>query len=444
MSQIDEAFIQAYATPQRPLDAPLSGMAPVVTPQPPLAGLHHGPHIQMSSRMPPATQPAPPVGQQLPPIAQSMLPAMSPGDVSAALQSIVSQTTDLQPMVPQITAPSTPQYPVLQSAASQYPAPTPTLAPLPTPPSSTVPRPPTAWTPEPVPAPHFSVPSEYQVEPAVRPVAIPMYEPAAPMPVSPVSVPPVPSVILPAAPVAVPKTERRPLSTFATPEQPTATEFNPVFEVDAFRWPTVIDSLLHAHHKLLVPVAEQLLTVSEEGRSLVGFAGTRSNVGCATLMLSMARLLASVGKSVVLVDANFAKASLAQDLGLEFQTGWEHALTGELPLAECVVKSLDDNMALLPLTKRTAAANELLAGIQTSVTAGILRYHYDVVLFNLGAAGQPPQQTAAQSIMQHCRLDASIIIADSDTSGSDQDQINPLMSILGSTCLGIIGNNVTR
>ena len=362
MSQIDEAFIQAYAPSQPPSNAPGVGEVPVVPQQPPLAGLHVGPHIQLH---------APP-----------------------------------------------------QSAVS---APLPVSAPIEQP----VQAPSVAWAPEPVPSPHFSVRGQISEQGLAQPA-----EAVAPGVVN--------EVVNEVAPgienggVGGAATARRPLSTFSAPVEPVATAFKPVFEVDGFRWPKITDDLLAAHHQLLVPVAEQLLDVSEQGRSLVGIAGTRPNVGCSTILMCLARLVASVGKSVALVDANFAKASLAHDLGLQFGTGWENVLSGELPLAECVVKSVEDSIALLPLARQNGSATELLASIQTSVTAGVLRYHYDVVLFNLGDAAAPPQDEAAMSVMQHCRLDTSIIVADTERTGIDP--LDTLMSLFGQKCLGVIGN----
>ena len=333
-SQIDEAFIQAYATPQA--NSPPASLPP-------------------ASLLQQAKQPTGPPHIQIPP-------------------------------------------------ATQQPAPT---QPAPTQRA--------AWAPEPVPAPHFHVPHDYQTTSVV-----PLAQTA--------------EAVAPVQPIA----ERRPLSSFSAPEQPVTTAFNPVFEVDGFRWPKITDDLLSAHHQLLVPVAEQLLDASEQGRSLIGIAGTRPNVGCSTVLMCLARLVASVGKSVALVDANFSKAALARNLGLEFETGWENVLAGELPLAECVVKSLQDRMALLPLARQTGSATELLASIQSAVTAGVLRYHYDVVLFNLGNAAEPPQDHATHSIMQHCRLDASIIVADTERTGLDP--LDTLLSLLGQNCLGVIGN----
>ena len=100
---------------------------------------------------------------------------------------------------------------------------------------------------------------------------------------------------LPPAPKVASPRERRPLSSFAAPQASLTQAFRPVFEVDAFRWPTTTDALLREHAELLVPVAEQLLAASEEGRSLVGIAGTRPGVGATTVLLCLARLIAAAG-----------------------------------------------------------------------------------------------------------------------------------------------------
>ncbi len=245
----------------------------------------------------------------------------------------------------------------------------------------------------------------------------------------------------PQAPAFESSHERRPLSSFAAPQAPAAQAFRPVFEVDSFRWPTVIDEVLHTNGHLLAPVAEQLLDASEAGRSMVGIAGARLGVGTTTIHLCLARLIASAGKAVAIVDGDFTNRSLARELGLDFDTGWENVLTGQAPLAECVVHSIAGGIALLPLVGHPTPPTELLASIQTSISAGVLRHHYDVVLFDLGAAGREPQLSAARNIVQHCRIDASIIVADSShTAQASQEQMDQLMSLLGPSCLGLIGN----
>ena len=59
-------------------------------------------------------------------------------------------------------------------------------------------------------------------------------------------------------------------------------------------------------------------------------------------------------------------------------------LAGRVPLAEAVIQSLADRIAMLPLAQGGLPAAEKLDAIHASITAGVLRYHYDIVLFDLG------------------------------------------------------------
>ena len=296
--------------------------------------------------------------------------------------------------------------------------------------------------PEPIPAPHFQIDAfgtfstSYDTSaPALAPVPLP------PTPVPFVSQPSPEAVTAPPTPPAEPASQRRPLSSFSAPEPTATVAFHPVFEVDAFRWPETVDMMLRSHQDLLLPVLNQLLEAREAGRTMIGVAGTGPRVGCTTVYMCLARLLAQAGLEVALVDANFERGSLATELGLEFETGWRDVLLGKNPLAESVIRSLEDRLALLPLAGPLAGAHELLSSIQTSVTAGVLRYHYDAVLFDLGAPGQGPQRDAVVQILKNCRLDASLIVADSSSrSIQSADDIEAVMDLLGETCHGLIGN----
>ena len=154
-------------------------------------------------------------------------------------------------------------------------------------------------------------------------------------------------------------------------------------------------------------------------------------------------MLAKQGQSLALVDANFSRGNLATSLGLEFDQGWEHVLAGEIPLAECAVHAVADGMTLIPLSGPVAALDERLASIQTAVIAGVLRYHHDVVLVDLGSADQPEQMAGIASMVEHYRLDTTIVVAPSGPADSATTrQIAALQDVLGRTCLGVIGNRV--
>jgi Mrp family chromosome partitioning ATPase len=238
--------------------------------------------------------------------------------------------------------------------------------------------------------------------------------------------------------------DRRPLSSFSTPRPAPSAAFKPVFEVDEFRWPAITDDLLRTSQSLLSPVVNLLLSIAQEGRTLVGIAGTNNGVGTSTVAMCLARTIAQAGHGIALVDGNFSRGNLASTLGLEFDSGWEDVLAGQIPLAECAVASLADHITLIPLGGPALSESQRLSSIQSSVIAGMLRYHHELVLFDLGAASDSAQVVALSSIVEHCRLDAGIIVAPSDARdpvtvhGSEQ-----LNKVFGPLCLGVIGNRAS-
>jgi Mrp family chromosome partitioning ATPase len=238
--------------------------------------------------------------------------------------------------------------------------------------------------------------------------------------------------------------ERKPLSAFAAQKPAPATAFKPVFEVDEFRWPAITDDLVTSSRKLFTPVVDLLLAAAAEGRTLIGIGGANTRVGASTVAMCLARLIAKSGSNIALVDGNFLKGDLARTLGLEFDQGWEDVLAGNMPLAECAVASLADKMTLVPLGGPAEHAIERLSSIQSSVIAGMLRYHHDLVLFDLGAASDPLQLAATRGIIEHCRLDAGVVVATvgacDPISSHGMDQLN---AVFGPLSLGVIGNRAS-
>lgn len=236
-------------------------------------------------------------------------------------------------------------------------------------------------------------------------------------------------------------TERKPLSSFAKPRQEPDTNFKPVFEVDEFQWPAVTNELIGNARNPLLSAVDALTRATHDGRSLVGIVGTDRGVGASTVAMCLARMVAAAGSTVALVDANFVAGDLAVNMGLEFDAGWEDVLTGRRPLAECAVYSLADRITLLPLAGPTQTEIQRLSGIQSSVIAGMLRYHYDLVLFDLGPASQ---LGVIREILEHCRLDVVAIVAPSGARDvGTLHAIEQVTSLFGPRCLGVIGNRAS-
>ncbi len=244
-----------------------------------------------------------------------------------------------------------------------------------------------------------------------------------------------------AAPDAAPS-DRRPLSTFAATPPAVEARFRPSLEVDAFRWPTIADELFQRHTAHWRAVVKTLLAADEAGRSLIGVGGTTRGVGCTTIVGCIARLLVEAGKTVAVVDGDFATAGLARSLGIGADIGWEDVLAGRVPLAESVVHSLGDRVALLPLVQGGVPAAEKLDGIHASVTAGVLRYHYDFVLFDLGAVADEVQGPIARRVARRCRLDGVLLAAAAEHAAEfSPARWGHVAPELANICLGLIANH---
>ena len=255
-----------------------------------------------------------------------------------------------------------------------------------------------------------------------------------------------PTEVLSSAELSLPSkvSECKPLSAFASAKPVLNEVFKPAFEVDRFRWPAITEDLITTSTGLLIPVVEMLVAGAADGQVLVGVGGSDRRVGTSTVVMCLARLIAGSGRNVALVDGNFLQGDLGCTLGLEFDLGWEDVLTGNLPLAECAVASVADNITLVPLGGAAESESERLSSIQSSVIAGILRHHHDLVLIDLGSASEPRQLTAIRGMVEHCRIDVGIAVTPvSSSSPIVLHGLDRLTAVFGNTYSGAIGNRAS-
>jgi Mrp family chromosome partitioning ATPase len=252
--------------------------------------------------------------------------------------------------------------------------------------------------------------------------------------------PPAPHIPVPAeqSGSSSPGTQRRPLSTFTPQAAAVEARFRPALEVDQFRWPAVVTALVTSYLTRWGRAVDALLDAIESGRTLIGVGSAVRGAGSTTVAACLARLLVDAGKTVAVVDGDFQTAGLAQSLGVAPDTGWEDVLAGRAPLADAAIHSLGDRLALLPLVKGGVSAAEKLDGIHASITAGVLRYHYDVVLFDLGAVVDRQQGPTACRLTRRCRLDSLVIAATAGDAIACEQLLAAEAPELASICLGVI------
>jgi Mrp family chromosome partitioning ATPase len=202
---------------------------------------------------------------------------------------------------------------------------------------------------------------------------------------------------------------RRPLSSWS-PAPPVTPQFQPALEVDGFAYSAVCRSLTTTHRDAWTGVLEAVVQLVESGATLVGIAGARRGAGGTTAAACLGKLLAEQGLQTALLDGDFSGPGLAETLGVAVEIGWEDVLAGRVGLAECMIRALDDGVAAAPLAFGGEPAAEKLDGLHAAVTAGILRYHYDVTLVDLGPLDLPRQVAAASRIARQCRLDGMLLV----------------------------------
>ncbi|HVU85956.1 MAG TPA: hypothetical protein VHD36_01460 [Pirellulales bacterium] len=195
--------------------------------------------------------------------------------------------------------------------------------------------------------------------------------------------------------------------------------WRPVYEVASFTWPELTDVLLEAATAQFRAAASDLAEACRRHRKLVSVTAARRGEGCTIIALALAKALADQQQRVILVDAHFEAPGLADNLGLAAQVGLEDALTGEKPLVEALVESLEDRVVVLPLRQPSAADWRLsVARLKSSLDE--LRRHCDVVLIDAGPVGDTNDRRRLLSWAAPCRVDRALVVRDLRSTSDEE------------------------
>ncbi len=217
----------------------------------------------------------------------------------------------------------------------------------------------------------------------------------------------------------------------------------PAWEVDRFHWPALCDKLLRDEQSYFAQAGEKIVAAVRDGLRSLAITGSRRGEGRTTLALCLARSAASAGLKVALVDADFARPQLAASLGLEIAGSWHEAALGKTTLSEAAIKSLDDNLTVLPLDVSTAAAPLSLADPRLTKTLREAASAFDLLVLDLGptAAGDGslfPENEAPPA-------DAAIVVRDLRyCTPSESQAIGERLSLSGIEAVGIAENFVPQ
>jgi len=215
----------------------------------------------------------------------------------------------------------------------------------------------------------------------------------------------------------------------------------PLWEVDRFQWPITVERLVSDKDGYFAQASGRLLAAVRDGLRTLAVSGSRRGEGRTTLALALARCAAKGGIQVAVIDADFARPQLAARIGLEVNHGWQDAATGLVPLSEAAVRSLADNITILPLEASAARTSLSLADPRVTATLRAAAATFELVIVDLGplATGDEPLFPEDEA----CPLDAAIVVRDLRyASAAESEDIGQRLMAAGVEAVGIAENFV--
>ena len=232
----------------------------------------------------------------------------------------------------------------------------------------------------------------------------------------------------------------RPLSSYS-PEELPVDEARPQLVVDRFAWPEVCDDLRAQSGGALAEFLATFLAETPNLRKTVALVGTDFGAGCTTTTLCLAQLLAAHGMRPAIIDADFARPSLADQLSVKVSHGWDAAISGAMPLGEVLIESLEDHLVLAPLGGPVPAEPLMAPSLRTSLLWRMLREPHDVLLFDAGTVEDEASIITLKSLVDTVPLDGVYAVCDvRSTPPQDLITFARHLKVAGIKLLGVIEN----
>lgn len=211
------------------------------------------------------------------------------------------------------------------------------------------------------------------------------------------------------------------------------------WEVDRYLYPAVSDRLL-SRYEYFTHAGDKLKQAAAAGLKVLGITGVGRDEGRSTLSICLARAAARSGLKVVLIDCDFERPQLAQQIGLDVTSGWQSVARGELSLAEVAIRSLEDGILLLPLTDDPQTNSLSLSDQRVASILAKARAMYDVVILDVGPL-DAARHADSSAVPQVSPLDAAIVVWDRRRRKLDEAQaVGQALSNAGVEAVGIAEN----
>lgn len=155
------------------------------------------------------------------------------------------------------------------------------------------------------------------------------------------------------------------------------------YEVDQIRWPEISNNLLSLSPDGFDAMLERLMGGPTKHPACL-ITSCRRGEGRKIIMSCLARRLAQKGQRVLLVDADFEKAGLAQALRLSPAAGWDDVVRERMPIEEALVESISEPVTVMPMRQgETGMEMSLLTLVERA------RFRWDAILVDAGPMDTP-------------------------------------------------------
>ena len=169
------------------------------------------------------------------------------------------------------------------------------------------------------------------------------------------------------------------------------------WDVPAFRWPEVSSQILSVKGTLAGLAQNCKEMLSPFGKTIAVTAPARGQ-GTSTMAITIARLFATTGKKVLLVDADITNPGLSKTIGLA-GVSWYRKQGSLEPIGECIIHGNESGVCVMPLNEPVANVAAKSAPIfdQLETHLDQVRSEFDLIVIDAGPAWQIVDEISSNS-----------------------------------------------
>ncbi len=178
-------------------------------------------------------------------------------------------------------------------------------------------------------------------------------------------------------------------------------------------------------------------SLPDHGKSkAVIFSSPAPKEGKSTAIANLAVSAANSGRKVLLVDADLRRPVQHQIFDVEREPGLSNALIGEVPVRECIKKTMVPGLHIIPCGNIPSHPAELLGSSKMEKFVSLVRQHYDLVLFDA-----PPVIAMADTLVLAKYTDGAVIIVSAgQTKSLGLEKASEMLTANNANVLGTVVN----